>query len=220
MVNIDFSRQTEIFNPANQSYHIAVFGVGSLGSFITLTLAKLGFSHIDVYDYDVVEAGNIPNQFYRTTDIGKHKVVALKEMVKQFTNVDINIHITKVDKYSPIECGLDTIFILTFDNLKQRKIIFDRFRDYPNYLIDARMGGEEFKIITTKLCDSDDLVMHDKEFDIVETQLKCGMKSVIYSVLAISSEVCNIVKKINNGQKYPKLLNRHMSRNFFLTDLK
>ena len=79
---LNYSRQEELFDPVTQKFKIIVLGAGSLGSFITLNLAKLGFNDISVYDYDYVEGANIPNQFFRMSDIGKPKVEALKEIIR------------------------------------------------------------------------------------------------------------------------------------------
>lgn len=220
MSKVQYIRQEKIFNPTEQRFKIVVLGAGSLGSFITLNLAKLGFNDIHVYDYDIVEDYNLPNQFYRTQDIGKPKVEALLGIVRDFADVELSIYNQKVTEKTVLPMGLNVIYILTFDTLKERKMIYDMLRGMNNYLLDVRMGGEEFSIMTSKMNDENDLVEHDKAFQIVPTDIPCGEKSVIYSVLAISSEVCNIVKKLNNEQIYPKKLNRHMRRNMILADVK
>ena len=58
MDKTSFSRQINIFNPFDTRIKITLFGCGSGGSFIALTLAKLGFNFIDVYDFDTVEEVN------------------------------------------------------------------------------------------------------------------------------------------------------------------
>jgi len=50
----------------------------------------------------------------------------------------------------------------------------------------------------------------EKSFDIIPTDLPCGAKSIIYTNFNIASEVCNVIKKINNGEPYPKKFFRHM----------
>ena len=54
-----FDRQYQIFNPKEQKLNIIVVGCGSIGSFVTLNLAKLGFEKITVLDFDKVEKENI-----------------------------------------------------------------------------------------------------------------------------------------------------------------
>lgn len=220
MSKVQYIRQEKIFNPENQKFNIVVLGAGSLGSFIALNLAKLGFNNIHVYDFDIVEDYNLPNQFFRVQDIGKPKVEALLEIVRDFSEVELSIYNEKVTPKTILPMGLNTLYVLTFDTLESRKMIYDMLRGMNNYLIDARMGAEEFHVYTTKLNDEKDTVEHDKAFDIIPTEIPCGEKSVIYSVLSISSEVCNIVKKLNNDEPYPKRLSRSMKRYLFLSDLK
>lgn len=221
---IQHIRQENIFNPINQRFKIVIFGAGSLGSFMALNLAKLGFKNIEVVDYDRVEDYNLPNQFYRSQDVGIHKVIALQEIIKSFAEVEIGILLERLSRenissyYS--SPAINDLFILTFDNLESRKLVYDHLKGFGNYLIDARMGGEEFQIMTSLMNDDNDLKIHDQEFNITPTEIPCGEKSVIYSVLAISAEVCNIVKKINENQPFPKKLNRHMKRNIILSDVK
>ena len=80
---MDFTRQNRILNPDECYSNIHIIGAGSTGSFIALNLAKMGMKNIIVYDFDKVEEPNIPNQFYRIKDVGKYKVTALKQIIKE-----------------------------------------------------------------------------------------------------------------------------------------
>ena len=207
---ISFMRQKDIFNPVNQKFKIVVLGAGSLGSFITLNLAKLGFSNISVYDYDKVENYNIPNQFYRLDDISKFKVEALADIIKQFTGVEITQKNERVVESTKFPITTDIIYILTFDNLENRRLFYNIIKDTKCWVIDARAGGEEYNIRVVDTFDEKDLNSWDKSLNIVPTQLPCGARSIIYTNLSIAAEVCNIVKKINNDEEFPKRLVRHM----------
>ena len=207
---ISYSRQTDIFDPIKQRLKIIILGAGSVGSFVTLNLAKLGFNDISVYDFDIVEKANIPNQFYRIKDIGKLKVDALKEIVKEFTDIDIKENNIKVTKDTIFEMSLDTLFVLSFDSLEQRKVVFDMIKDTKCHILDVRVGGEGINIQTTDTFNDAELKRWEKSFGITPTKLTCGAKSIMYINLNVASEVCNIVKKINNDEKYPRTLLRHM----------
>ncbi len=209
--NISYMRQTDLFDPVNQNLRIIVFGAGSLGSFITLNLAKLGFSEITVYDFDKVEKHNIPNQFYRVEDIGKYKVEALCGIIKSFADVKIGWSKEKVTKNTDIPHTLNTVYILTFDTLEQRKIIFDKLKELGSGMVlDVRVGGEQLDIQTVDLFEDDEIEKWKKSFDIIPNDLPCGARSIIYTVLNVASEVCNIVKKLNNEESYATKLVRHM----------
>lgn len=217
---LNYSRQEELFDPVTQKFKIIVLGAGSLGSFITLNLAKLGFNDISVYDYDYVEGHNIPNQFFKISDIGKSKVDALKEMIKEFADVDIGALNQKVTKDTVFPTDLNILYILTFDSLKERKMIFDKLKDVKCEVIDARSGGEEYDIQVTDTFNEEELERWRKSFDITPTKLPCGARAIIYTVLSVVSEVCNIAKKMSNGEDYPRRIMRNMKQYSILNDLK
>ena len=207
---ISYNRQEKIFNPINQKYNIIVLGAGSLGSIITLNLAKLGFNNIQVYDFDIVEKHNIPNQIYRINDLGKKKVDALYEIIEDFTDIKIEKNDKKVIKETALPIDLNNIFILTFDTLKSRRLIFDKLSKQEDcYIIDARMGGESFDIQTYNLFDAN-AEKWKKSFDIKPNDLPCGEKSICYTNFIVAGEVSNIVKKINNEETYPNRIIRNV----------
>lgn len=208
-MTVDYLRQLDIFNPIKQKYRIVVLGAGSLGSFITLNLAKLGFNNIEVWDYDKVDDINIPNQFYRLKDVGKFKVDALKELVKEFTDIDIKIKNEELTKKTKLYLDLNNIYILTFDTLKARRLVFEILKDVSCKVLDIRAGGEEFNIQVINTMRYDNIKKWDDSFNITPTDLPCSAKSIIYTNLIIAGEVCNLVKKINNDDKYPTKLIRH-----------
>ena len=90
------SRQNELISGDVLDKQIFFICCGAIGSFATLMLAKIGFHNITVIDFDTVEIANIGPQFFRFSDIGKPKAIALKDLVKDFTNIDIT---TKNEKY-------------------------------------------------------------------------------------------------------------------------
>lgn len=215
-----YTRQEDIFNPINQRFKIIVLGAGALGSFITLNLAKLGFDNITVWDFDNVVEGNIGAQFYRIKDIGKSKVEALKEIVKDFTDIDIEINNKEVTKDTELEFGSDILYVLTFDTLKNRKMFFEMTKDQKCFVIDARVGGEEYNIQSIDTFADEEVKKWTKSFDIIPTTLPCGAKSIIYTNLSVASEVCNVIKKMNNSESYPRKLIRHMKHYIIINDLK
>ena len=78
-------RQLDIFNPRDFVWPVNIIGLGGIGSAAGLALVKLGISELRLWDNDVLEEHNIPNQLlYRADDIGKPKVTAAFEILKGF----------------------------------------------------------------------------------------------------------------------------------------
>ena len=141
-----YRTQNRIFNPQEQSKEIIIVGAGSTGSFIALTLAKMGMNKISVIDFDKVEEHNLNGQFYRFSDIGKFKVEALQEIIKDFTDIEINAINTKVDENYEFEINLNSLIILAVDDMETRKLIYENVKEMPLLLMDCRFGGEGFSI--------------------------------------------------------------------------
>lgn len=216
---MDFKRQNKIFDPSKQQSNITIIGVGSIGSFITLTLAKLGFNKIHVFDKDIVEEHNLPNQFYRHSDIGKPKVVALKEMVKDFTGVDIIAHDEFIeDPINQISIDGNMIIVYALDSIKVRKDITDKLIDYPLLtLIDARMGGEGWQIHVVDFSVDEERERYYQTLLGKPKHLPCGAKSIIYTILSVSSEVARIVKQIDMDEPTAKVIKREMNNYRFIS---
>jgi sulfur carrier protein ThiS adenylyltransferase len=64
-----------------------------------MCLAQMGMSDITVIDYDEVENHNLASQLYKETDIGKPKVEALYDNVKEFTGVELSIFNMKFEPF-------------------------------------------------------------------------------------------------------------------------
>ncbi len=68
---------------------VLVGGCGAIGSITVMKLAKLGVGKIIAVDYDILEEHNVENQMYTKKDIGKSKVLALKEMIRNINEKTI-----------------------------------------------------------------------------------------------------------------------------------
>lgn len=199
------------------SKRFIIIGAGSTGSLLTFCLAKMGVDDITVMDYDVVEEANIPNQLYRPEDIGKPKVDCLEEIIKSFTGIDIEPINLKVEEGTDLLPTLNTIMILTVDNIESRKIVYNKMKDYPILLIDTRMGGEGYSIRVIDLGSDDDKKEYEEDLKGKFKDLPCGQKAISYSIMSLASETTNIVKKILKEEDYEKLILREMPNYSYLS---
>ena len=137
---LDTIRHLEVFSPDTfGDQHVDVIGVGATGSRIALGLAKLGISQIHVWDYDRVEAHNVPNQVFGNNDIGLLKVEALQRVVMEQTGTMVTIHPERVDGTQRLG---NIVFLLT-DTMASRQEIWKaglRYKPHVKFVIETRMG--------------------------------------------------------------------------------
>ena len=198
------TRHRDLINLNSLGAKIIVVGAGAIGSFTVLSLAKMGFHNITVYDFDTVENENIGAQFYSVDSIGKPKVVALKEMVKNFTGIEINAVERKVTDKDPIEQA--DFVIAALDSMSARKLVFDRF--IGKYLIDPRMSAEYATLHVVKLSSRDSTDNYSKTLysDEEAVHERCTAKTTIYTVLLIAGQVVKAVKDIIMDKPYIEVM--------------
>lgn len=205
----EFSRQDGIFAPDNYNqYGITIIGCGAVGSFIGINLAKLGMSKFTLYDNDKVEKHNLPNQFFKNTDINKWKVKALHREMTEYAptkKIEIMSHPKKFNPKSKII--KNRIVYSCVDSMKSRMIIFEKaLKDGVQLLIDTRMGGQIFEIYTVDLTDEKSIKryadsLHDDKDSVQE---RCSERSIIYNVLVISGLAVAQLVKVLKGDNYKK----------------
>lgn len=203
------TRQADIIPAEKQGLSIVVVGAGAIGSFTALALAKMGYGNITVYDFDTIDEENMNCQFYRTADIGKKKVVALKELVYDFTGFDIRTFDTKVDNQSVLSAD---IIISAVDSMEIRHLIGTKA--VCNYLIDPRMGAEYATLDVIKF----DRQGQAKYLDSLYTDKeagheRCTAKSTMYTVNLIAGQVCKAVKDITVEAPYIKTMDWAIAQN-------
>ena len=201
---MDYTRQIDIFNPEQfKDIKIGVIGVGSVGSFIVLTLAKMGFTNITVWDDDVVEEHNLPNQFYPLNSIGRPKVSALRDVVKQMSGIEVNARQQTYGEGSYMILQDNFILISAVDSIESRREIWKGINLVNCKLyIDSRMGGEYIRIFTVK--GQEDYAHYEKSLEKAGIQLPCTARTIIYNVLANASLVALLIKKFLKGEPIGK----------------
>ncbi len=199
----DYTRQIDLLDPAKVKRPFTIIGAGSVGSFTALSLAKMGIRDITVYDADTVEEHNIPNQFYRIEDIGWPKVEALKDIIYGFTGVEIK---PVAEFYKDQE--LKGMVISAVDSMKARKEIWKRIKGsvQVDLYIDARMGAEV--AVLYSVLPIEDIKLYQKSLHGQNEALQepCTRRTIIYTVLGISSFISSQVKKFLGGESIRKEL--------------
>lgn len=89
---MNITKQLEFFDPRTIDCRVHIIGCGSVGSTIAENLVRCGVEKITLYDFDVVESHNLSNQMFRVQDIGRAKVDALVDILKEI-NPDVDLKV-------------------------------------------------------------------------------------------------------------------------------
>ena len=106
-------------------------------------LLKMGFENIHVYDFDVIEEHNLPNQLFAETQIGEEKTKSIEEIYNMFSIEDdkrLTIHKQKITKTNAFT--LTGVVFCCVDSMKSRKEIYENCYKYgkAELWIEGRIG--------------------------------------------------------------------------------
>lgn len=204
---LDHWRQEGIFNPKDKPHNqVNIIGVGGIGSPTAMCLSKMGINRLSVWDNDYVELHNLPNQFYRFSDLSKSKVGGIADIVSDFSGVE-------VDTNEQLMSGGDAkklrgITVCGVDSLEIRRDLWEGIQFNPAIplYIDARMGGEVCRIFSIVPTDLKDIEYYEKSLNPATKPLKvtCTERAIIYNTFIIGGLVANQVKKFIMGETFPR----------------
>lgn len=209
----DYWRQLDFYNPDDDINRILVVGAGSLGSYVTFGLARLGCKNITVIDFDKVEAHNLPNQFFAESlaepDI--FKVNVLKKTI-DFMMPDNSVRtiIDDITKSQEISSRVFDVIIVTVDNMVARKWIWEFYKAKRVMIIDGRIGGQFANIYTIRTTFSEaakyyeSQLFTDEEVDSI-APLPCTGKSVVDISMAVAGELVGRYRHFTHGE----IINMH-----------
>jgi len=196
------SRQSNLVNVSKiRDTHVELYGIGSIGSWFALYLAKIGVNSISVWDFDTVEEVNCSAQAYGINQIGQLKTEALYNIIKDQTGVKIEIHNEEIKENTELEPELNSFQYCGVDTLPVRKLIFNKLKGTSNYWIDSRIGGFEHSYYFLKL-NGADVSRYEKTLTRISGknyELKCGEKASIgNNIMLVSEIIANYVRIIND----------------------
>ena len=135
MENVSFLRHNAFFGPEDaEDVTFNIIGVGATGSWAGLIAAKMGWHKFRIWDPDVVETHNCPNQAYDITHVGQKKVDAFEQVVTQFNQqVTVEKHDCFFTSAEHMDLLSGPVFVAV-DSLHARADILSGCKD--NFLID------------------------------------------------------------------------------------
>ncbi len=134
---------------------ITIGGVGTIGSWLSLLLARTGDHTLIMYDDDEVELLNLSGQLFTKEDVGNLKTVSMFDRIIEFTEIPEQNVMTmkrlKSDSY------VSSVCFSCFDNMEARKTMFEQWcnRNDRTIFIDGRMNIENYEVFTVLKGDED-----------------------------------------------------------------
>lgn len=177
-----------------QNAHIILVGVGGIGSWVSLCLARIGCP-VTLFDADLFETHNMGGQLLTTNDIGSNKARAVADTCHLLVGGGTRIVVEEVmytkDSYT---CP---IIIAAVDSMEARKIIFEKwykiYKDVPEaILIDGRLLAEDYQVygVTPDRAEAyKSTLFSDAE---IPTE-NCSLKSTTHCSLGIASDIVGIL---------------------------
>jgi molybdopterin/thiamine biosynthesis adenylyltransferase len=212
---IDGMRHSAIHNPERYAdKRVAIVGVGTIGSHLALTLARMQV-HFTMYDPDTVEAHNLATQAYSRRDIGRYKVDAIARMCEDIGAEPNNAQPAPC-KFQGDEIGYDdyAIIISCVDSLDARREIA---RDIIAHqcaavIIDGRVGGEQVEAYRYASAEEWLAGLPDQ----ADTD-PCGARFTAYTANICAGLLANNVKRELLGQSVPPRILYDAASSTFIT---
>ncbi len=149
MNNERYSRQADIV-PRKRilDCKATVIGVGAIGRQVAIELAAIGVPHIQLIDFDVAEVSNIASQGYFAKDIGRPKIDATCDLLRQI-NPDLKVELV-FDRFKR-SADIGNCVFMCVDSIETRRHIYNALKDNVLFFCDGRMSAEVLRVITA--CD-------------------------------------------------------------------
>lgn len=185
-----------------QKKTVILAGVGGIGSYVGFLLARMKPASMFIYDDDIVEAVNMSGQLYGQSDLGRPKVSALAEMIRNYAGYS---SVFAVSERFTDESEASDIMICGFDNMAARKLFFNKWvshvqskpeEERKNCLfIDGRLAAEEFQVLCIKGDDEYNINRYNNEFlfsDAEAEETVCSYKQTTFCANMIASCMVNL----------------------------
>lgn len=205
------------------SIDATVVGVGAIGRQIAIQLATIGVGSIRLLDHDNVEDVNFGAQGYFPSDLGKPKVKATADLLKQI-NGDVKLF-TQKEKFLPGDF-IDGVVFSCVDDMSAREAIIDGFEKTVdladaekmknNVFIDGRMSAEVFRIFV--VYDPNSLAYYRKTLFSNRDgfQASCTSRTTFYSASAAASFM---ILQLSKWMRNPLFVDKDMLFNMLASEM-
>lgn len=152
----DYWRQLAVFNPEAFKTPVHIIGAGATGSESSRILAKMGVRNMTIWDHDIVDIHNPPNQAYGLEEVGMLKVEAMKKILRRDCGIDIVAKAEKFDGTQPLE---GCVFVCT-DDMASRHQIWEKALKLNlavDLVVETRLAAEMCNVFTVRPSSMEDI---------------------------------------------------------------
>ena len=187
---------------AIQNKVIVLAGIGGIGSYVALLLARMKPKALFLYDDDEVETVNMAGQLYSINDVGKKKVDALADICSSFALYN---SVFAIPEKFTLESEASDIMICGFDNMKARNLYYHKWLNHINELdderkkhclfLDGRLAAEEFQVFCITGDDTYSQKLYRTKYLFDDDQADatvCSYKQTSYMANMIGSMIVNL----------------------------
>ncbi|MCH4161260.1 sulfur carrier protein ThiS adenylyltransferase ThiF [Bifidobacterium sp.] len=130
--NALFERHTQQVQRQLDAAHVAIAGLGGLGSTIAVALTRIGVGHLHLVDFDRVDMSNLNRQQYFLKDLGQLKTEALRSNLAQINPyVEVRIDSVAVNEQNVASLFADDEIIAeAFDVPENKSILVNAVLEY------------------------------------------------------------------------------------------
>jgi hypothetical protein len=188
-LSANFSHQEKLFDP-RESRAVKLCGAGSVGSFVLLLLAMMGVRDIEMWDEDFVSSHNVPMGYFTIDDVGRKKVIVLRERMMRERGFEIMVH---PEMYTGQKDFKNCSVISCVDTMAARALIWSKVKDNPSVdlFIDTRTAEAYVEVLAIVPTDERDIGRYEKLLynDEDAKRQMCGLHGIVY----VSNRAANIV---------------------------
>lgn len=183
---------------------VTVVGAGGIGAITAITLAKMGFMNLRVFDAENVEGENIATQFHPATMLNKTKTHSL---MWQIAGHDPRVIVETNGMVTPDTDIRANFIVSTVDSITSRKMVWEAAKNDVTwmYYLDARMGAEVFQLYTVY---SREMGWYDQRINALNEddipELPCTEKATIYTAMGAAGMIGATLRKILHFEVVPK----------------
>ena len=106
---------------------VGIAGCGGLGSNCAVALARVGVGRLIIADYDKIEISNLNRQYFFVDQVGKQKVIALKENIQKIDpSIKVETHEIHLNEQNiPLIFNDCDVIVEAFDRADMKQMIVE-----------------------------------------------------------------------------------------------